>query len=239
MLATVTISTHTLKNLHRFHIYMFDTLETSTSNLLFHLVYCSNSVSHLKEDAYCLLTSFLDTHISKQALSILEVLSSHQQCGHRIAASGALASILNILQSHDEEMVQPALNILSNLSTNSSFIMPSNFLPKLLPLFETRKFARYCVTILKNLCDNNGQNIAHVAETDGCIASIGKLLESGSDAEQECSLSILLSLCSEGVRYCQMMMDGGVISGLFDASINGNEKVKAMSLRLIHILEDK
>ncbi|KAH6769495.1 hypothetical protein C2S51_014831 [Perilla frutescens var. frutescens] len=215
---------------------------TGCRYLLEHVQRHGNSVSYLKEDAYCLLTSLLDTQATMEVLSILEVLSSHQQCHHRIAESSALADILIILEHQVEELLEPALNILSNLSTNRdicSFITPSDFIPKLLPLFETRKLARYCVTILKNLCDN-GENIAScIAETDGCVASIAKLLESGNHVEQECALSILVSLCSEGAGYCHLIMDDGVISGLFDVSINGNEKVKAMALRLIQILEAK
>lgn len=204
-------------------------------------MYHRNIISYMKEDAYGLLASFLDMEVSKQALSILEVLSFHQHCGYKIAASGALVGILNILESQVQELLEPALNILSNLSANSdigSFIKASDFIPKLLPLFETSTLARYCVSILKNLCDT-GESRVYIAETDGCITSIAKLLENGSHVEQEHAVSILLSLCCQRIQYCQLVMDEGVIPGLVDVSINGNKNAKAMALELMLILEDE
>lgn len=203
--------------------------------------YYRNSVSYLKEDEFGMLASFLDTEVSKQALSILEVLSFHQHCGGKIAASGALIGILNILDGQVQELLEPALKILSNLSSNGdvrSFIIPSEFIPKLIPLFDDNSLARYCITILKNLCDNEEARIS-VAETDGCIASIAKLLEKDNHEDQEHAVSILLSLCSQRVQFCQLVMDEGVIPGLVSISVNGNMKAKAMAMELLRILKDE
>ncbi|KAK4426791.1 U-box domain-containing protein 5, partial [Sesamum alatum] len=210
--------------------------------LLFEFVHKHrNSISYMKEDAYDLLASFLDTEVSKQALAILEELSFDQHCGHRIAASGAFIGILNILDSWIQELLEPALKILCNLSSNGdvdSFIIPSMFVPKLVPLFEDSTLARYCITILKNLCDNEDGRMS-IAETDGCVASISKLLEKDSHEDQEHAVSVLLSLCSQRLEHCQLVMDEGIIPGLVSVSINGNKKAKAMAMELLRILKEE
>ncbi|KAL0431223.1 UNVERIFIED_CONTAM: U-box domain-containing protein 5 [Sesamum radiatum] len=210
--------------------------------LLFEFVHKNrSSISYMKEDAYDLLASFLDTEVSKQALAILEELSFDQHCGHRIAASGAFIGILNILDSRIQELLEPALKILCNLSSTGgvdSFMVPSMFIPKLVPLFEDNTLARYCITILKNLCHNEDCRMS-VAETDGCIASISKLLEKDSHEDQEHAVSVLLSLCSQRPEYCQLVMDEGVIPGLVSVSINGNKKAKAMALEILRILKEE
>lgn len=195
----------------------------------------------MKEDEYGLLASLLDTEVSKQALSILGELSSHQQCGCKIAASGALVGIFNILDSQIQELLEPALKILSNLCSKGeagSLIVPSELIPKLIPLFEDDSLARYCISILKNLWENGEARIA-VAETDGCIASIAKLLEKENEEEQEHAVFILLSLCSQRVQFCQLVMNEGVIPGLVSVSVNGNDRARAMALELLRILKEE
>ncbi|KAI3451686.1 hypothetical protein Pfo_008351 [Paulownia fortunei] len=188
-----------------------------------------NSISYMKEDAYGLLASFRDTEVAKQALSILVVLSFHQHCGCNIESSGALVGILKILDSQLQELLEPALIILSKLSTSGdigSFIVPSEFMPKLIPLFENSTLARY-------------DSRVSVAKTDDCFPSIAKLLENGSHVEQEHTVSILLSLCSQRVQLCQLIMDYAVIPGLVDVPINWNKKAKAMGMELMLIVKDE
>ncbi|KAH6827280.1 hypothetical protein C2S53_001859 [Perilla frutescens var. hirtella] len=200
-----------------------------------------NSVSYLKEDEYGLLASLLDTEVSKQALSILGELSTHQQCGSKIVASGALVGIFNILDSKIQELLEPALKTLSNLCSNGdigSSIAPSELIAKLIPLLDDDSLASYCITILKNLCDS-GEGRCSVAETDGCIASIAKLLEKDSREDQEHAVSILLSLCSQSVHFCQLVMDEGVIPGLVSVSVNGNKRAIAMAMELLRILKEE
>ncbi|KAL3844823.1 hypothetical protein ACJIZ3_002226 [Penstemon smallii] len=200
-----------------------------------------NSTSYMKEDAYDLLASFLDTEVAKQALSILEVLSFQQHCVYALKASGALNGIIHILENQVQELLEPALKILSNSSSNSdicSIIVPSNLIRMLIPLFEDNTLAIHCITILKNLCDN-GNAREFVAETEDCVPSITKLLESESHENQELAVCVLLSLCSQHVQYCQLVMDEGVIPGLVNICVNGNKKAKPMALELLRILKDE
>lgn len=213
----------------------------AAANLLLCLWHYRNSVSYLKEDDYGLLASLLDTEVSKQALSILGELSDHKECGQKIAASGALVGIFNILDSQIQELLGPALKILSNLSSNGyvgSFIILSKLIPKLVPLFEDDSLASYCIAILNNLC-NNREAMVTVADTDGCIAAIVKLLERDNREDQEHAVSILLVLCSQRVEFCQLVMDEGVIPGLVSISVNGNTRAVAMAMELLRILKEE
>ncbi|KAL3640464.1 hypothetical protein CASFOL_015432 [Castilleja foliolosa] len=197
-------------------------------------------ISYMNEEEYDLLASFLNTEVSKQILSIFEALSVDQHCSLKIATSGALTGILNILDSEIQERLEPALKILSNLSSNSdisSFIVPSELILKLIPMIGTQP--RHCLTILKNLCKNNDARVC-IAETDGCFASIVKILERGDREEQECAVDLLLCLCAHSVEFCRLVnMDEGVIPCLFTVSVNGNAETKAMAMELMRILRDE
>lgn len=192
----------------------------------------------MKEDDYQMLASLLDTKVSKQALSVLETLSYQKHCVPKIAASGALIGILNILDSQIPELLELALKILSNLSSDSDirpFIVPQELIPKLIPVSDDNSLARYCITILKNLCDFEEAKKC-VAETEGCISLIATLLDSENQEDQEHAVCVLLSLCNQHVG-CQLVMDEGVIPGLVSVSVNGNMKAKAMAMEVLRILK--
>nr|XP_027074439.1 U-box domain-containing protein 5 isoform X1 [Coffea arabica]XP_027074440.1 U-box domain-containing protein 5 isoform X1 [Coffea arabica] len=200
----------------------------------------SSTIPCLEEDTYALLASFLDTEVAEETIGVLEVLSCHQPCDYEIAASGALHHILRILDKQISGLQEPALKILCNLSAKSrirSFIVPADFIPKLVPYFDDSALAGYSVAILKNLCDSEDAR-AFLAETDGCIASLTKLLESDSQEDQEYTVGVLLSLCSQRIQYCDLVMEEGVIPGLVAISVNGNNKGKAMSVELLRLLHD-
>ncbi|XP_059639383.1 U-box domain-containing protein 5 isoform X2 [Cornus florida] len=201
---------------------------------------CRSSIPYLPEDAFSLLASFLDMEVIEETLAIMEVLSSHHYCRSKIAASGALASIPSILDRQIRKFQELAIKILYNLSFNSdicSLIVSSKFIPKLVPLFEDTALARYSISILNNLCNKEDAR-ASVAETEGCIASIVKLLETDSREAQEQAVTVLLSLCFQRAQYCQLVMDEGVIPALFTVSVNGNDKGKASAMELLRLLTD-
>ncbi|XP_025013547.1 U-box domain-containing protein 5 isoform X2 [Ricinus communis] len=198
-----------------------------------------SGMAYLHEEAFSLLVSFLDSEVVEEALAILEVLSSHPYCRSKITESGALVPILKILEQI-KDFQEKAIKILHNLSSNSdvcSQIVYLECIPKLVPFINDGSTAKYSIVLLRNLCDIEEARIS-VAETNGCIASISELLESGSREEQEHAVVILLSLCSQRVQYCKLVMDEGVIPSLVDISINGNEKGKAIALELLRQLRD-
>ncbi|XP_050229059.1 U-box domain-containing protein 5 [Mercurialis annua] len=192
-------------------------------------------ISLLHEDAFDLLASFLESEVVKEALAVLEAVSSHSYCRSKITASGALVLIIKILDSQSKELQERAVRILLNLSSNSDIcleIINLDCTQKLVPFINDGSIARHCIVLLKKFCDAEEGRIS-VTETNGCIASISQLLESGSREEQEHAVSLLLTLCSQRVEYCQLVMDEGVIPSLVDISINGNEKGKASALELL------
>lgn len=226
-----------LKDAHKCHDQ--DAQLLGCQSLLAVLDECGSSVPYLNDDTFALLTSLLGSEVSKAALAIFEVLSRHQNCHHKIASTGALTSLLEILDTHNRELHEPAIKILCNMSGSSkigSLVAPSELVPKLVPFLEDTTLARNCVIILQSLCNKEDARIA-IAETDGCIAAVVKLLESDSRKDQECAVELLLSLCSQRVQYCQLVMDEGVIPELVSVSINGNNKAKAMALELLRLLK--
>ncbi|XP_073158898.1 U-box domain-containing protein 5-like isoform X2 [Henckelia pumila] len=195
------------------------------------------SMLYLDQDSYGILASFLDTKAANQALALLEALSFHQHSGLKFSTSGALVRILNILDSPSQELLEPALKILSNLSENGglgSSITPSEIIAKLAPLLEDDNLSRYCTVTLKNLCDTEEARVS-IAETRGCISAVAKLLENKSRDVQECAVSILHSLCTKHALYCELVMSEAVVPSLFLVSRNGNEKAKAMASEILRI----
>ncbi|XP_019182567.1 PREDICTED: U-box domain-containing protein 5 [Ipomoea nil] len=201
----------------------------------------SNAARFLDNDAYELLVLFLTTKASTEALAILEELSCHNFCQYKIAESGALNLILDMLNSENRDLLEPSIRILFNLSGNDNIrllFVPSELIPRLIPFFNDACLARYSLAILKNLCNNQDARIS-VAETDGCIASVAKLLDSENLENQEHAVAVLLSLCSQRSQYCDLVMAEGVIPDLVSISLNGNSKGKAMASEMLRILRDE
>ncbi|KAL3341304.1 hypothetical protein AABB24_025717 [Solanum stoloniferum] len=203
---------------------------------------CRNSLAYLNDDTFALLVSFLGTEVSKEALSVLKVLSCHQYCQQKMVASGALTPILKMLDDQNRELHEPAIKILCNLSGNSrivSFITLSDVIPKLIPFLEDTALASDSLIILKNLCITEVAT-ASVAKRDGCIPSVVKLLDSDSLEDQEHAVSLLLSLCSQCVQYCQLVIhtDERVFSDLANIYANGSSKGKAMALKLLSLFNN-
>ncbi|KAF2290742.1 hypothetical protein GH714_015280 [Hevea brasiliensis] len=158
-----------------------------------------SGLSYLHEDSFNLLVSFLDSEVTEETLAILEVLSGDPYCRTKITAAGALVPVLKILDSQSKEFQERAIKILHNLSSNCdicSQIISLECIPKLVPLINEGRIARYCMVLLKNLCETEKARIA-VVETNGFISSVAELLESGSREEQEHAVAVLLSLCSQ------------------------------------------
>ncbi|XP_015964165.1 U-box domain-containing protein 5 [Arachis duranensis] len=199
-----------------------------------------NGLSNFSEDVFTLLANFLDSEVTGEALAVMEELSSYLHGKAKIAASNALTSILNILNSDNKEFQRQAIVILYNLSFNGEvcpLMLSLKCIPTLLPFFKDRSLLRYCIVILKNLCDTEeGRNSA--VETKGFIASVAEILETGSNEEKEHALEVLISLCSQRMDYCRLVMSQYVISHLFYISKNGSDKGQATALELLRLLQD-
>ncbi|KAI3704548.1 hypothetical protein L1987_74772 [Smallanthus sonchifolius] len=205
------------------------------------LVSKCRSVKYLNKDAYQLLAEFLESDVKEEALAITEELSSNQKCRSEIASSGSLTYIFKILDTQPRQIQTPALKILYNLTstrTVRSLTVSSDLIPKLVTLSEDDdSLSIYCIAILTNLCGNQ-DNKSIIAETKGCISFVAKVLESESYKQQEHASEILLSLCSQSIQYCRLVMDEGVIPSLVSISFNGNDNGKAKAFELLRLLRD-
>lgn len=202
--------------------------------------YCRNGVINLSEDTCSVLASLLETEAIGEALAILEELSNHWSDKANIAASNALTSILKILDSGNQEYQRKAIRIMCNFSSNSefcSYIVSLGCIPKLLPFFEDKSLSRDCICILKNLCDTKDGRVS-VVETKGCMSCVVEILGSSTDEEKEFALAIVLSLCSQRVEYCELVMEEGIIPYLVNISNVGNDSTKVYALELLRLLRD-
>ncbi|XVF15772.1 hypothetical protein REPUB_Repub09cG0185300 [Reevesia pubescens] len=209
--------------------------------LLTYLSKNRSGMRYLNEDAYSLLSLFLDSEVTKEVLDIMELLSGHSSCSSKIAASGALLSILNILDSKITNFQERVIKIVRNLSSSTdvcSTLVSLECIPKFVPFLEDTTLARHCIVVLRNLC-SNPEARASITQTSRCITCIAILLETGSYEDQEHALAILLALCSQRVEYCHLVMDEcEIFPVLFDVSVNGSEKGKASALELLRLLRD-
>ncbi|KAL6222401.1 hypothetical protein ACLB2K_005793 [Fragaria x ananassa] len=199
-----------------------------------------NGISYLCEDAYTMLVSSLDSKVKEEGLGIMEILSVHQDCRGNISSSGALTAILKLLDSQISSIQGKALKILYNLSIDRdicSAMVSMECIPKLVPFFQDSALSGNCISILKNLCDSEAARTA-IAETDGCIASIVEVLESGSKEHQEHAVDILLSLCSQRIDYCRLVMHEGVVPALVHSSTNGTERAQINAMEVLRLLRD-
>lgn len=190
---------------------------------------------------YILLASAFHLEVAIEAVCIVEVLSHYQYCRTKIAASGVISSIIRVLEVQNRELSEAAIRILYNLSFDNeiqAYIVATDFIRKLVPYFEDSSLEKYCIAILKNLCNHEAVRVS-VAETHGCIASIARMLETDSRENQEHAVYVLLSLCSQRDVYCQLVMDEGVIPALVSISVNGNDKGMASAMELLRLFREK
>lgn len=186
------------------------------------------------------MASLLKSEVTYEVLAILEALSGHRKCGSNFVTSGVLASMAKYLNSEIEDLQEFAITAFYNLSSNSdicSDIVSLGCIPKLVPLLNYGNLSGKCMFILKNLCDTEEARIS-IIETNGCISSIAQRLGFGSLEDQEHAVAILLSLCSQRVEYCELVMAEGVIPPLSYISYNGSERGKAGATELLRLLRD-
>ncbi|KAJ4964966.1 hypothetical protein NE237_016815 [Protea cynaroides] len=201
---------------------------------------CSSEIPSLGEDVFHVLASFIDSEITDEVLSILEVLSVHQYCISKTLASGPILSILKILDTQIGDFHLSAVKILYNLSLNRDIgfdFQSLGCIMKLVPLLGDSSLAGYSIKIIKNLC-NTVEGMIATAETNGCIASLVELLETGSHEEQEHGVAVLLSLCLLRTEYCLLALNEGIVPPLVDISVNGNARGKESARELLRLLRD-
>lgn len=194
----------------------------------------------VSEDFYILLSFLLETEAIAESLAIVEVLSTQVAAFPNLASSNVLTSIVKVLDGPNREFQLAAVRILYNLSLNfdtSPCKLALDWIPKLVPLLGDSLVASTCIGIFQNLCNFEEARVT-IAETDGCIAAIIDLLETGSSENQERAVCILLLLCAQHDYCCHLVLHEGVVPALCVLSVNGNEKAKLSASELLKILRE-
>ncbi|XP_057417586.1 U-box domain-containing protein 5-like isoform X3 [Lotus japonicus] len=215
-------------------------LRGGTQLLLEFMKYHRNGLKNLSEDTCTVLASLLESEVIEEALAIMEVLSGYWSDKANIAASSALSSVSKFLDSGNKEFQRKAIRMVCKFSYNGElcpYIVSLGCISKLLPCFEDKALSRDCICILKNLCDTEEGRMS-VVETKGCISFIVEVIGSGSDEEKELALAIVLSLCSQRLEYCELVLYEGIIPSLVIISNTGNDSTKAYALELLRQLRE-
>ncbi|XP_010936696.1 U-box domain-containing protein 5 [Elaeis guineensis] len=227
-----------LKNAHD-----LSDVQAQKTGAQFFLAFLSNSrveIPSLGEKVFQLLTSFLDSEITTEALMILQKLSHFPNCRSGIVTSGITSSVIKFLNSEDTEFLELSMKILCDLSLQNEIkclILSSGCISQLLSLLSDGRLAEFCFKIMQNLSGDEDA-AASIANTDGCLAAIVELLNTGTREEQQYAATILHSLCSHGSANCLLVLKEGVIPALVDISVNGNANGKASSLKLLLLLRE-
>lgn len=210
----------------------------------FFLAFLSNSrskVQSMDEEAFHLLTSFLDSELKIEALLTLHELVQHSSSPKsHVMASVITPPLFKILASEDIEGLELSLKIICVLSTDDdirSSLVSMGIISKLVPIFTEGNFVECCLEILRNLCDMEGAAM-RITRTDRCLGSVAEYLDTGNPTEREHAVVILLAICSHSAEDCLLVMKEGVIPALVDLSVNGTEEAKGCSSKLLHLLRD-
>jgi hypothetical protein len=219
-----------------------DAQRTGCRLLLGFLKQCRGNIPNIQDESYVVLTSFLDSKVKEEALEIMEIFSGFRRCRSKIAESGALNHMKNIIETKRRDLQETIIKILRNLSSESEicfFIASSEFVPKLAPFIEDKDFSSYIIYILSKSCEQKAARIS-IVETEGCLASIVRILESDNCEDQEHAVSILLTLCSNSDEHCQMIQNDhkSVVPALVFILLNGNDSAKRSAEELLKIIDD-
>ncbi|OEL18153.1 U-box domain-containing protein 6, partial [Dichanthelium oligosanthes] len=219
-------------------------VQAQKAGFQFFLAFLSNSrakVPSMNEEAFHLITSFLDSELKAEALLTLHELVQHLSSPRsHVMASVVTPPLFKILASEDTEGLELSLKIICELSCDAnirSSLVSMGIISKLVPIFTEGSFVECCLEILRNLCDME-EAAARITKTDRCLASVAEYLDIGSPKEREHAVVILLAICSRSIEDCLLVMKEGVIPALVDLSVNGTEEAKNCSIKLLHLLRD-
>uniref|UniRef100_A0A0A8XXF2 RING-type E3 ubiquitin transferase n=1 Tax=Arundo donax TaxID=35708 RepID=A0A0A8XXF2_ARUDO len=219
-------------------------VQAQRAGFQFFLVFLSSSrseVPSVNEEAFRLITTFLDSELKIEALLILHALIQRSNClKAHLMASVVTPPLFKILAPEDTEGVELSLKTICELSSDAnmkSYLISMGIMSKLVPIFTQGSFVECCLKILRNLCDMEEAAVL-IMGTDQCLGSVAEYLDTGSPKEREHAVVILLAICSRSIGDCLLVMKEGVIPALVDLSVNGIDEAKNCSIKLLHLLRD-
>jgi hypothetical protein len=195
----------------------------------------------MNEEAFHLLTSFLNSELKTEVLLVLYELIRHLNGRQsRQMASVVTPPVFEILASEDIEGLEIPLKIICGLSSDAdvkSDLISLGIISNLVPILSEGSFVECCLKILRNLCDVE-EAMELISRTDRCLGSVAEYLDTGSPKERELAVIILLAICSRSTEDCSLVMKEGVIPALVDLSVNGIDEAKTCSFKLLNLLRD-
>ncbi|XP_062222265.1 U-box domain-containing protein 5-like [Phragmites australis] len=219
-------------------------VQAQKAGFQFFLAFLSSSrtkVPSMDEEAFYLITSFLDSELKSEALLMLHELVQHSKCPKsHLMASVVTPPLFKILASDDAEGLELSLKIICKLSSAAnikSYLISLGIISKLAPILTEGRFVECCLKILRNLCDMEETTVL-ITRTDRFLGSVAEYLDTGSPKERELAVVILLAICSRSIEDCLLVMKEGVIPALVDLSVNGTDEAKGCSIKLLHLLRD-
>ncbi|KAE8655991.1 RAD-like 6 [Hibiscus syriacus] len=167
-----------------------------------------NGIQYLNEDAYSLLSFSLNSEVIKEVLDIIEVLSGQSSCKSKVAASGALSSILNIL---DLKIRVPGANA---------------------------TLARHCIVVLRNLCNNQKARLPITETQGCITSIAMLIETGSHEDQEHVLAILLTLCSQRVEYWQLVMDQCDLFPSLFDVSVNGSDKGKASAMELLWLLRD-
>ena len=175
------------------------------------------------------------------ALLTLSCLNENKAC---IGSSGAIPLLVQLLISGSNQGRKDALTTLYNLTIsfgNRPRVVRAGAIPILVHLLSLRKvdLLEKIVALLYILASIE-EGRSTIANTEGGIAVLAEILDTGSIKEKEHAAATLLLLCTSSLQHSQLVLREGVIPALVSLSVGNNPRAQDKAQKLLqHFREQR
>lgn len=175
------------------------------------------------------------------ALLTLSCLNENKAC---IGSSGAIPLLVKLLISGSNQGRKDALTTLNNLTIlpgNRPRVVRAGAIPILVHLLSLRKvdLLEKIVALLCSLASIE-EGRSTIADTEGGIAVLAEILDSGSIKEKEHAAATLLLLCTNSLQHSQLVLREGVIPALVSLSMGNSPRGQDKAQKLLqHFREQR
>ncbi|XP_020592384.1 U-box domain-containing protein 45-like isoform X1 [Phalaenopsis equestris] len=211
-----------------------------------------NKESLLSLDTIPLLQRMISKPSTQQfATAVILNLSFLDEAKPIIGSSHAIPFLVQSLQSdgfHISSGKHDALHTLYNLSTHPSNIQPlldSSIVNALLALLtsspqdeEGSAWTEKVLTVFINIASTQAGK-REMVSTQGLIANLAMILDTGEPLEQEQVVSCLLILCNGDDSCSHAVLQEGVIPALVSISVSGSTKGREKALKLLQLFREQ
>lgn len=175
------------------------------------------------------------------ALLTLSCLNENKAC---IGSSGAIPLLVQLLISGSNQGRKDALTTLYNLTIllgNRPRVVRAGAIPILVHLLSLRKvdLLEKIVALLYILAYIE-EGRSTIANTEGGIAVLAEILDTGSIKEKEHAAATLLLLCTNSLQHSQLVLREGVIPALVSLSVSNSPRAQDKAQKLLqHFREQR